>query len=59
MKDTLLSIALLAAILLVSAFVTNWFARTMYKRCAACGTLNAKRRTHCRACQQEFAGRAS
>ena len=54
MKDTLLSIALLAAILLVSALVTNWFARTMYRRCAACGTLNAKRRTHCRACQREL-----
>ena len=54
MKDTLLSIAVLAAILLVSALVTNWFARTMYNRCAACGTLNAKRRTHCRACQREM-----
>ena len=50
MKDTLLSIAVLAAILLASALVTNRFARTMYRRCAGCGTLNAKRRTHCRAC---------
>jgi hypothetical protein len=58
LKDTLLSIAVLAAILLASALVTNWFARTMYKRCAACGTLNAKRRTHCRACQREFDRRA-
>ena len=50
MKDTLLSILLLVGILAVSAFITNWFARTMYTRCAACATLNAKRRTHCRSC---------
>jgi hypothetical protein len=50
LKDTLLSILVLVGILLVSAVVTNWFARTMYHRCAACGTLNAKRRTHCRSC---------
>ncbi|HEX8853776.1 MAG TPA: hypothetical protein VF754_09835 [Pyrinomonadaceae bacterium] len=54
MKDTLLSLFVLVAILLVSALVTNWFARTMYNRCAACGTLNARRRTHCRACQKEM-----
>jgi hypothetical protein len=51
LKDTLLSIFVLVAILLVSALITNWFARTMYNRCAACGTLNAKRRSNCRACQ--------
>jgi hypothetical protein len=56
MKDTLLSLLVLAVILLASALVTNWFARAMYIRCAACGTLNAKRRTHCRACQQELRG---
>lgn len=50
MKDTLVSVAVLGGILVVSAFITNWFARTMYNRCAECGTLNAKRRTHCRAC---------
>ena len=50
MKDTLLSILVLVGILLISAVVTNWFARTMYNRCAACGTLNARRRTHCRSC---------
>jgi uncharacterized OB-fold protein len=37
-------------ILIASALITNWFARTMYNRCAACGTLNARRRDHCRAC---------
>ena len=50
MKETLLSILVLVGILVVSAVVTNWFARTMYYRCAACGTLNAKRRAQCRSC---------
>jgi hypothetical protein len=52
LKDTLLTIALLVAILGVSALITQWFARTMYRTCAACGTLNARRRLHCRACGQ-------
>jgi len=52
--ETLLGFALLAAILIVSAIITNWFARTMYNRCANCGTLNAKRRSQCRACEQEI-----
>ncbi|HEV7902339.1 MAG TPA: hypothetical protein VGO96_00755 [Pyrinomonadaceae bacterium] len=50
MKDTLLSIAVLVGILLLSALITNWFARTMYNRCPSCGTLNAKRRANCRSC---------
>ena len=54
MKDTLLSILVLMVILAASAVITNWFARTMYNRCAECGTLNAKRRTHCRACNVEI-----
>jgi len=54
LKDTLLSILVLVAILGASAVVTNWFARTMYRRCDSCGTLNAKRRTHCRNCQAEI-----
>jgi len=53
-KDTLLSILVLVAILAASAVITNWFARTMYRRCSACGTLNAKRRTQCRSCQAEI-----
>ena len=54
MRDTLLSILVLVAILAASALVTNWFARAMYKHCAACGTLNAKRRAQCRSCNKEF-----
>jgi hypothetical protein len=50
LKDTLLSIAVLAGILIVSALITNWFARTMYNHCSACATLNAKRRAECRSC---------
>ncbi|MCA1564916.1 MAG: hypothetical protein LC803_04655 [Acidobacteria bacterium] len=50
MRDTLLSVAVLGGILVVSALVTNWFARTMYNRCASCATLNAKRRAECRSC---------
>jgi hypothetical protein len=53
LRSTLLSILVLVLILAASAVVTNWFARTMYNRCAACGTLNAKRRTHCRSCGVE------
>ena len=53
MKDTLVSILVLVVILAASALITNWFARTMYNRCAACGTLNAKRRSHCRSCGAE------
>ena len=54
MRNTLLSIAVLVAILVASAVVTNWFARTMYNRCGSCGTLNAKRRTNCRSCNVEL-----
>jgi uncharacterized OB-fold protein len=50
LKDTLLSIFVLVVILVFSAFITNWFARTMYNRCASCGTLNARRRSACRSC---------
>ncbi|HEX8353780.1 MAG TPA: hypothetical protein VF611_12820 [Pyrinomonadaceae bacterium] len=57
MKDALLSVLVLAGILVASALITNWFARTMYNRCAPCGTLNAKRRTHCRSCGTEMTKR--
>ena len=55
MKDTLLSIAVLGGILILSAVITNLFARKMYNRCTGCGTLNARRRTHCRSCERELA----
>jgi hypothetical protein len=50
----LLSVALMLGILIASALITNWFARTMYNRCAACGTLNARRRDNCRACNAKL-----
>jgi hypothetical protein len=50
LRDTLLSLAVLAGILILSALVTNLFARAMYNRCAACHTLNARRRSQCRSC---------
>jgi uncharacterized OB-fold protein len=52
--ETLLGFAAMAAILIVSAVITNWFARTMYNRCGQCGTLNARRRQQCRSCQHEI-----
>ncbi|MCA1634688.1 MAG: hypothetical protein LC802_13605 [Acidobacteria bacterium] len=50
MRDTLLSVAVLVSILVLSALVTNWFARNMYNHCPKCKTMNAKRRAHCRNC---------
>jgi hypothetical protein len=52
LKNLLLNLAVLIVILGSSAIITGWFARTMYIRCADCGTLNARRRTQCRACQK-------
>ena len=46
--------AVLIGILGVSAFITSWFTRTMYIRCVACGTLNARRRTECRSCKTDL-----
>jgi hypothetical protein len=54
LSDTLLSLLVFAGILVASALITNWFARTMYNRCAACGTLNARRRAHCRSCGKQI-----
>jgi hypothetical protein len=48
--DTLLTIAVLGGILILSAFITRLFTRRMYFKCARCGNLNAKRRTNCRIC---------
>jgi hypothetical protein len=49
--DTLLTIAVLGGILVVSAVITNFYVRAMYNRCSGCAALNAKRRSHCRVCQ--------
>jgi uncharacterized OB-fold protein len=54
LKDFLLNVAVFVGILAVSAFITSWFARTMYVRCLACGTLNARRRSECRSCQTKL-----
>ena len=52
--DTLLTIAVLGGILILSAVLTNLFTRAMYYKCAACRSLNAKRRSHCRVCGEEL-----
>jgi hypothetical protein len=54
LKELLLNLVVLVGILGSSALITAWFARTMYIRCLACGTLNARRRKQCRACQKEL-----
>ena len=56
MRNTLLQIALLIAILGVSAILTQLFARAMYRTCSNCGTLNARRRKRCRHCDEELRG---
>ena len=48
--DTLLTIAVLGGILVLSGLITRAFTRKMYYRCLQCANLNAKRRTHCRIC---------
>ena len=50
--DILLTIAVLGGILVLSAIITGAFTRVMYYRCASCGALNAKRRSHCRVCSE-------
>ncbi len=54
MLDSLMNIGLLLLILGTSAWATNAYARGMYNRCGGCGSLNAKRRTHCRECGSEI-----
>ena len=53
-RDTLLQIALMIAILAVSAVLTRIVARAMYITCARCSTLNARRRVHCRRCGEHL-----
>jgi hypothetical protein len=49
-KETLLNIAIAAAILIGSYAIMHFFARAMYVRCPSCHTLNARRRAQCRSC---------
>jgi hypothetical protein len=55
LADTLLTIAVLGGILVLSAVFTHYFTRAMYYRCSECRALNAKRRTHCRVCGNQLA----
>lgn len=55
LRNVLLNLVVLVGILGLSAIITTWFARAMYVRCLACGTLNAKRRSKCRNCQSDLA----
>jgi len=57
--ETIVGLAIIAAILIASAWVTHLFARAMYNRCAGCGVLNAKRRAQCRNCGRELKRAAS
>lgn len=52
--DTIITILVLGGILVLSAVLTNLFTRKMYFKCVECGSLNAKRRTHCRVCGHEL-----
>jgi ribosomal protein L40E len=54
LTDTLVTIAVLGGILVLSALFTNWFTRKMYFTCGNCRALNAKRRTHCRICGDQL-----
>ncbi|HEX7998066.1 MAG TPA: hypothetical protein VF528_06720 [Pyrinomonadaceae bacterium] len=54
MRYALLNAAVFIGILGASWLITNGFARAMYIRCAACGTLNARRRAQCRSCQTDL-----
>ncbi len=50
MADFLLQAGLVVLILGSSAWATSVYVRLAYFKCAACGNLNAKRRTECRVC---------
>jgi rRNA maturation endonuclease Nob1 len=59
MTDTLLTIAVVVAVLVLPLIITNLFVRKMYYRCSACRSLNAKRRTNCRVCGDDLIDAAS
>ncbi|MDX6382761.1 MAG: hypothetical protein QOK48_334 [Blastocatellia bacterium] len=52
LKETLLNIGIAIAILGGSYAIMHFFARAMYVRCQSCATLNARRRSQCRACAE-------
>ena len=54
MGETILNAAVAVGILGGSYFLTELFVRKMYYRCRKCGTLNAKRRSQCRACSESL-----
>ena len=54
--ETTLNVLLAVLILGGSALLTQWFTHFMYIRCRSCGTLNARRRTHCRGCSTPLRG---
>jgi len=54
MRDLLLNLVLLVAVLGGAAVFTHLFTKAMYLRCPDCKTLNARRRTHCRQCGREI-----
>lgn len=54
MRDVLLNLVLLVGVLGGAAVFTHLFTKAMYLKCAGCGTLNARRRTQCRACGRPF-----
>ncbi|MCY3758548.1 MAG: hypothetical protein OXG96_12575 [Acidobacteria bacterium] len=54
--ETALNVLLAVLILGGSALLTQWFTHFMYIHCRNCGTLNARRRTHCRRCSSPLEG---
>jgi len=54
LTDVLLNVAVAAVILIVPFLLTRLFVRKMYYKCTNCGSLNAKRRHHCRICSTEL-----
>ena len=55
LKDTIVNLSLAVAILGGSYIIMHLFARAMYVRCDRCHTLNARRRSACRACGNSLA----
>jgi hypothetical protein len=52
--ETILNGGLIVLILGGSYYLMTLYGRAMYNRCRECGTLNARRRTHCRVCSKEI-----